>query len=178
MKFKFLFLSLLFFNFVWAGKYKEFNYDYSKTQSVKAVIKTQYGNIELDLTFKESPNTVANFITLSRKKFYDGLTFHRVIPNFMIQGGDPKGNGTGGPGYLFKDEKNVLTHETGTIAMANRGPNTNGSQFFINHKPNPHLNGRHTVFGKVTKGLDIIYKVKRGDKIISVTIDEKKSGKK
>ncbi|MCB0088735.1 MAG: peptidylprolyl isomerase, partial [Caldilineaceae bacterium] len=106
--------------------------------------------------------------------YYDGVTFHRVISDFMIQGGDPTGTGRGGPGYKFEDETrgNPLKHDTGVISMANAGPNTNGSQFFITHSPQPHLNGRHTVFGKVTKGQDVVDAVRQGDKIIKVTVTE------
>ena len=140
----------------------------------RATISTSKGDIVLDLEAKHAPKTVNNFVTLAKDGFYDGLTFHRVIPNFMIQGGDPQGTGTGGPGYKFEDETqgNPLTHETGVISMANAGPNTNGSQFFITHSPQPHLNGRHTVFGKVTEGQDVVDKIQKGDTMDSVTISE------
>ncbi|MBO9314812.1 MAG: peptidylprolyl isomerase, partial [Chloroflexus sp.] len=123
--------------------------DVSKTYRV--TMETTRGTIELDLYPQHAPLTVNNFVFLVREGFYDGLTFHRVIKDFVIQGGDPTGRGSGGPGYRFRDEVigNPLTHEAGVISMANAGPNTNGSQFFITHTPQPHLNGRHTVFGRV-----------------------------
>ena len=140
----------------------------------RATISTGRGDIVLDLFPEHAPKTVNNFVTLARDGFYDGLTFHRVIPDFMVQGGDPTGTGSGGPGYRFEDETrdNPLTHETGVISMANAGPNTNGSQFFITHGPQPHLNGRHTVFGKVVEGQDVVDAVKQGDTMNSVTIEE------
>jgi len=139
-----------------------------------ATLDTNKGTIELALYPEYAPKTVNNFAFLARENFYDGLTFHRVISNFMIQGGDPTGNGTGGPGYRFEDETrlNPLTHETGVISMANAGPNTNGSQFFITHSPQPHLNGKHTVFGKVTKGMDVVNLIRQGDVMNKVTITE------
>ena len=142
--------------------------------SYRATISTNRGDIVLDLEAQHAPKTVNNFVTLAKDGFYDGLTFHRVIPNFMIQGGDPQGTGTGGPGYKFEDETqgNPLTHETGVISMANAGPNTNGSQFFITHSPQPHLDGRHTVFGKVAEGQDVVDKIQQGDTMDSVTISE------
>ncbi len=143
-------------------------------KSYQATISTPKGDIVLDLSAENAPKTVNNFVTLAKDGFYDGLTFHRVIPNFMVQGGDPQGTGTGGPGYKFEDETqgNPLKHETGVISMANSGPNTNGSQFFITHSPQPHLNGRHTVFGKVTQGQDVVDQIKQGDTMDSVTISE------
>ena len=116
-----------------------------------ATIETNRGTIEIEFFPQNAPKTVNNFVFLTREGFYDGVSFHRVISNFMIQGGDPTGTGRGGPGFRFEDEikGNPLTHDTGVISMANAGPNTNGSQFFITHSPQPHLNGMHTVFGKV-----------------------------
>jgi peptidyl-prolyl cis-trans isomerase B (cyclophilin B) len=139
-----------------------------------ATIETNRGTIELQLSAQYAPKTVNNFVFLAREGFYDGVTFHRVISNFMIQGGDPTGSGRGGPGYKFEDEfkGNPLTHETGVISMANAGPGTNGSQFFITHSPQPHLNGKHTVFGKVTKGQDVVNAIRQGDKMTKVTITE------
>ncbi|MBA3412948.1 MAG: peptidylprolyl isomerase [Actinobacteria bacterium] len=121
-----------------------------------ATLHTNHGQIELELFDAEAPKTVENFVTLARKGFYDGLSFHRVIPDFMIQGGDPKGDGTGGPGYQFEDEQNDHPVERGALAMANAGPNTNGSQFFIvTAEACPWLDGKHTVFGRVTSGMEV-----------------------
>ena len=139
-----------------------------------AEMETEKGTIEIELYPKHAPKTVNNFVFLAREGFYDNLIFHRVIENFMIQGGDPTGTGTGGPGYKFEDEvkNNPLKHETKVISMANAGPNTNGSQFFITHLPQPHLDGRHTVFGKVVKGEDIVDKIAQMDMIYKVLIKE------
>lgn len=143
-------------------------------KTYRATIATDRGDIVIDLFPEHAPKTVNNFVALARDGFYDGLTFHRVIPNFMIQGGDPNGTGTGGPGYRFEDETagNPLRHETGSLSMANAGPNTNGSQFFITHAPQPHLDGRHTVFGTVVEGQDVVDSIKGGDTMTSVTITE------
>ncbi|MCL4300759.1 MAG: peptidylprolyl isomerase [Anaerolineae bacterium] len=141
----------------------------------QATIKTNKGDIQLELFAKDTPKTVNNFVFLARDKFYDGLTFHRVIPNFMAQGGDPNGDGRGGPGYRFEDETRGnprQKHETGSLSMANAGPNTNGSQFFICHGPQPHLDGKHTVFGQVTKGQDVVNSLKNGDVMNEVVITE------
>jgi len=140
----------------------------------KAQIKTGKGMIELELYPEHAPKTVNNFVFLSREGFYNGVSFHRVISNFVIQGGDPTGTGRGGPGYNFEDEVkgNPLIHKRGVISMANSGPNTNGSQFFITHSPQPHLNGNHTVFGKVIQGLDVVDTIREGDKMKKVTISE------
>ncbi|NJK78506.1 MAG: peptidylprolyl isomerase [Chloroflexaceae bacterium] len=139
-----------------------------------ATIETERGNIVIELAPEHAPKTVNNFVFLAREGFYDGGIFHRVISNFMVQGGDPTGSGRGGPGYKFEDETygNPLKHETGVISMANAGPNTNGSQFFITHSPQPHLNGKHTVFGKVVSGQEVVDAIKQGDKMVSVKIDE------
>lgn len=144
------------------------------TRSYSCTIETDRGSIELKLFAAEAPKTVNNFVFLAREGFYDGVTFHRVIPNFMIQGGDPTGSGSGGPGYRFADEftGNPHKHETGSLSMANAGPGTNGSQFFICHGPQPHLNGRHTVFGKVTAGQNVVDAIKQGDAMLKVTISE------
>lgn len=140
----------------------------------KVTMETDRGTIELELYPVHAPITVNNFVFLVREGFYDGVSFHRVIPNFVIQGGDPTGTGSGGPGYRFQDETfgNPLKHESKVISMANAGPNTNGSQFFITHSPQPHLNGRHTVFGKVVAGADVVDAVRQGDKMIKVTVTE------
>lgn len=138
----------------------------------EVVIQTTSGNIELELYAEHAPKTVNNFVFLAESGFYNGVTFHRVIANFMIQGGDPTGSGMGGPGYKFADETvgNPLRHERGVISMANAGPNTNGSQFFITHGPQPHLDGRHTVFGKVTQGQDVVDTIKQGDAMTQVDV--------
>jgi peptidyl-prolyl cis-trans isomerase B (cyclophilin B) len=143
-------------------------------KSYSCALETSKGMIGLDLYPEHAPNTVNNFVFLARAGFYDGISFHRVIPNFMVQGGDPTGSGSGGPGYRFEDEltNNPLTHEAGSLSMANAGPDTNGSQFFITHSPQPHLDGRHTVFGKVTAGQDVVDAIGEGDTIQSVTISE------
>ena len=150
----------------------EMQVDPSKTY--RAIFETNKGIIDSELYPKHAPKTVNNFVFLAREGFYDGLSFHRVISNFMIQGGDPTGTGMGGPGYKFEDETrgNPLTHEAKVISMANAGPNTNGSQFFITHSPQPHLNGRHTVFGKVTKGAEVVDAIQQGDSINTVEIRE------
>jgi peptidyl-prolyl cis-trans isomerase B (cyclophilin B) len=139
-----------------------------------ATVETNRGVIELELYPQYAPVTVNNFVFLAREGFYDGVRFHRVIPNFVIQGGDPTGTGRGGPGYQFQDEfdGNPLKHETGVISMANAGANTNGSQFFITHSPQPHLDGRHTVFGKVTSGQNVVDAIEQSDMMESVTITE------
>lgn len=143
--------------------------------AITATISTSKGDIKLNLFADKTPLTVLNFVNLSKRGFYNGLTFHRVIPDFMIQGGCPVGNGTGGPGYRFKDEfSNDLKHsKPGLLSMANAGPGTNGSQFFITHVPTPWLDNKHTIFGEVTGSNDqkIVDSIKGGDKINSITID-------
>ena len=144
--------------------------DLDKTYTV--TITTNRGVITLQLDALSAPKTVNNFVFLAKDNFYDGIVFHRVIPDFMIQTGDPTATGRGGPGYTFADEvkNNPLKHERGVISMANAGPSTNGSQFFITHVPTPHLNGKHTVFGKVTKGLDVVDAIRQGDTMVKVTV--------
>ena len=140
--------------------------------SLIATFDTARGPIKVELYPDKAPLTVANFVNLAQRGFYDGLSFHRVIPDFMIQGGCPEGSGRGGPGYRFEDEtKNGVRHERGVLSMANAGPNTNGSQFFITHVATPHLDGRHTVFGKVVEGLDVVDAIAQGDAIHSVKIE-------
>ena len=140
--------------------------------SLIATFDTSRGPIKVELFADKAPLTVANFVNLAKRGFYDGLSFHRVIADFMIQGGCPEGSGRGGPGYRFEDEtNNGVRHERGVLSMANAGPNTNGSQFFITHVPTPWLDGKHTVFGKVTEGLDVVDAVKQGDLITKVTIE-------
>ena len=126
----------------------------------QAILHTNHGAIELELHDADAPKTVTNFTKLAGEGFYDGLKFHRVIPDFMIQGGDPRGDGTGGPGYTFEDEPNERPVVRGALAMANSGPNTNGSQFFVvTADACPWLNGKHTVFGRVTSGMDVVDKI-------------------
>ncbi len=157
-------------------------------EGLYAEMETSKGKIVLQLEFEKTPLTVANFVGLAEgtkhysrdgsapkaqgKPFYDGLTFHRVIPNFMIQGGDPQGNGRGGPGYQFRNEIVAsLKHDgPGILSMANAGPDTNGSQFFITHKDTPWLDGRHTVFGHVVEGQDVVNKIAQGDTIKTIKI--------
>ena len=149
-----------------------------------ATFNTSKGDIRIQLFEDLVPNTVENFVKLIKDGFYNGLKFHRVIPDFMIQGGCPLGNGTGGPGYQFADEfVSSLKHDSeGILSMANAGPGTNGSQFFITHAPTPHLDGAHTVFGKVISGMDVVLKIRErdpmsdpnpGDVINSIEIEEK-----
>lgn len=142
----------------------------------KAIIKTEKGDMKVDFFSEDAPNTVDNFVTLSKKGFYDGLTFHRVIQDFVIQGGCPKGDGSGGPGYTIDcelDGENQY-HERGVLSMAHAGRNTGGSQFFICHsrKNTAHLDGNHTVFGKVEEGLDVIDEIAQGDSIEEIEILE------
>lgn len=140
--------------------------------SYQATIKTARGDVHLDLFAADAPKTVNNFVFLANEKFYDGLTFHRVIQGFMSQGGCPYGDGRGGPGYRFEDEikGNPHKHETGSLSMANAGPNTNGSQFFICHGPQPHLDGRHTVFGRVRSGQEVVTSLQNGDVISEIVV--------
>ena len=137
-----------------------------------AVIKTNRGDLALELYAQDAPVTVNSFVSLARKGFYNGLTFHRIIPGFMAQGGDPTGTGSGGPGYKFQDEFSSRTHQAGSLSMANSGPGTNGSQFFICYAPQPHLNGKHTVFGQLTQGMDALKQLVNGDKMNEVIITE------
>ena len=140
--------------------------------SLIATFDTDRGPIRVELFADKAPLTVANFVNLAKRGFYDGLNFHRVIADFMIQGGCPEGSGRGGPGYRFEDETgNGVKHERGVLSMANAGPNTNGSQFFITHVATPWLDGKHTVFGKVVEGLDVVDAIAQGDAIHSVKIE-------
>ena len=166
----------------WTFGKEEMAKEYSKVPEMKietdrtytVTIDTVRGKINIELFPEHAPKTVNNFIFLAKEGYYDGIKFHRVIPDFMIQGGDPTGTGCGGPGYAFEDEfkNNPLRHETGSLSMANAGPGTNGSQFFITHKPQPHLDGRHTVFGKVISGQDVVDSIRQNDVMESVTIAE------
>lgn len=140
--------------------------------SLIAHFDTDRGPIRIELAADKAPLTVANFVNLAKRGFYDGLNFHRVIADFMVQGGCPEGSGRGGPGYRFEDEaNNGLRHERGVLSMANAGPNTNGSQFFITHVPCGWLDGKHTVFGKVVEGMGVVDAVRQGDLIKSVKIE-------
>jgi len=136
-------------------------------------LETTKGEVQLELYPEHAPKTVNNFVFLVKEAFYDGISFHRVIDNFMVQGGDPTGSGMGGPGYKFEDELsgNPLKHGSKVISMANSGPNTNGSQFFITHLPQPHLDGKHTVFGKVIQGEDVVDSIQQGDLINKASVD-------
>ncbi|HEY87687.1 MAG TPA: peptidylprolyl isomerase [Dehalococcoidia bacterium] len=138
-----------------------------------ATIETGKGNLVLELFARNVPVTVNNFVFLAREGFYDDTTFHRVIPDFMAQGGDPTGTGTGGSGYKFADEFTEHTHIAGALSMANSGPNTNGSQFFITYTPQHHLNGHHSVFGQLVDGMDVLKAIKNGDTIIRITVEER-----
>jgi peptidyl-prolyl cis-trans isomerase B (cyclophilin B) len=137
----------------------------------KAVIKTIKGDINIEFFDKDAPETVGNFAKLAKSGFYNGLTFHRVIPNFVIQGGCPNGDGTGGPGYSIKCEINSNKHLAGSLSMAHRGKNTGGSQFFVCHSPQPHLDGVHTVFGR-THDMSVVKAIRAGDKMKEVIILE------
>jgi peptidyl-prolyl cis-trans isomerase B (cyclophilin B) len=145
-----------------------------KNKNYTATFETSRGAIVCDLFAKDAPVTVNNFVFLAREKFYDGTVFHRVIQNFMVQGGDPTGSGRGGPGYRFEDEvkNNPHKHKVGTLSMANAGPGTNGSQFFITHVATDWLDGKHTVFGQVRNGQDVVNQIQQGDQLKSVSIQE------
>ena len=142
--------------------------------SQSAVITLDNGQkIRIDFFPEDAPKTVENFVTLAKKGFYDGLTFHRIVPDFVVQGGCPKGNGTGGPGYQIKAEFNKQKHLRGSVAMArSQHPDSAGSQFYITYGPTPHLNGNYTVFGKVVEGMEHVDRIKQGDRMSSVAIVE------
>jgi len=147
--------------------------DMSESNSnIRIIIKTNKGDIHTTVFASEVPITAANFLNLAKTGYYDGLTFHRVINDFMVQGGDPTGTGSGGPGYRFEDEiRPALKHsKPGILSMANAGPGTNGSQFFITHVATPWLDGKHTVFGEVTQGQDVVNAIAQGDTITSIEI--------
>lgn len=143
------------------------------TKTYTATIETTKGDLVLELFAADVPKTVNNFVFLAREGFYDGIVFHRIIPGFMAQTGDPMGTGMGDPGYKFADEFTSHGHGTGALSMANSGPGTNGSQFFITYAPQPHLDGKHSVFGQLTDGMDVLTSLVDGDKMISVVIEEK-----
>lgn len=138
-----------------------------------ATLTTDKGDLILELFPVEVPNTVNNFVFLVREGFYDGTVFHRIIAGFMAQGGDPTGTGRGGPGYTFPDEFSKRKHVKGALSMANAGPNTNGSQFFITYEPQPHLDNHHSVFGQLTKGMEVLVSLTNGSKLLKATIEEK-----
>lgn len=140
-------------------------------RTYRALIKTNKGDIQLQLNPAEAPITVNNFVALAREGFYDGVTFHRVVPQFVIQGGDPTGSGSGGPGYKFQDEPVKRPYKAGTLAMANAGPNTNGSQFFICLEDQPGLPPNYTIFGDTVAGMDVVRNIRVGDVMQSVTIE-------
>lgn len=144
----------------------------AKVKDIRIELETNKGKIEATIYASKVPMTAANYLNLAKRGYYNGLKFHRVIPNFMIQGGDPQGTGMGGPGYRFGDEFDPsLIHDgPGVFSMANAGPGTNGSQFFITHKATSWLNGKHSVFGKVTKGMDVVNAIRGGDTIKSIKI--------
>ena len=138
-----------------------------------ATIETEKGNLVLELFASDVPLTVNNFVFLTREGFYDGSTFYRVIPDFMVQGGDPTGTGTGGPGYSFADEFTEHSHVAGALSMANSGPNTNSCHFFITYAPQHHLDGHHSVFGQLIEGMEVLERIEQGEVIIRITIEEK-----
>lgn len=144
-----------------------------KDKKYTATIETERGDLVIELFAADVPVTVNNFVFLAREGFYDGITFHRVIPDFMVQGGDPTGTGSGGPGYKFGDEFTKRSHSSGTLSMANSGPGTNGSQFFITYSPQPHLDNHHSVFGQLTEGKEVLLAICQGDVMKKVTIEEK-----
>ena len=141
---------------------------------IKITLHTTAGDIDATIFASKVPVTAANFLNLAKRGYYDGISFHRVIPNFMVQGGDPTGTGSGGPGYKFADEidRSLRHSKAGIFSMANAGPNTNGSQFFITHLPTPHLDGKHAVFGEVTAGQVVVNNIVKGDKINSITLHD------
>lgn len=147
--------------------------DTKGSKELTATIKTAKGDIKLTLLPAEAPITVMNFVNLAQRGFYDGIKFHRVIANFMIQGGDPTGTGRSGPGYQFKDEfsPKARHNSAGTLSMANSGPGTNGSQFFVTHNATTHLDDKHTVFGKVIEGQDVVDSIAKGDVMTTITIE-------
>ena len=158
---------------VFSGGQTEMPIEASQANELTAVITTTKGDIHVTLYPAEAPVTVANFVNLAQRGYYDGLKFHRVIANFMIQGGDPTGTGSGGPGYRFADEFHRLRRHTsaGTMSMANSGPGTNGSQFFITHGPTTHLDDKHTIFGKVSSGQDVVDAIAQDDVMTTLVIE-------
>jgi len=133
-------------------------------------LETSFGTIKIGLDKEKAPITVDNFVSLARRGYFDGQAFHRVVPNFVVQAGDPRGDGNGGPGYAIRDELNPHRYHRGTLGMALSGPNTGGSQFFVAHSPQPHLDGGYTVFGQLRSGGDVLDRIVQGDRIVSITI--------
>ena len=144
---------------------------FANSQPLVAVIETERGMMKAELNDRAAPSTVANFVNLALRGFYDGLSFHRVERNFMVQGGDPRADGTGGPGYEFAGELLLKHNRQGVLSMANSGPGTDGSQFFITHLATPHLDGKHSVFGRITEGLRVVLQIRRRDKINRISIE-------
>ncbi len=163
-------ISRLFFLFIFTGILAMTST--ATAASLTCTLETDKGKIDLELAADKAPVTVASFVNLVQRGYYDGVTFHRVVPGFVIQGGDPEGSGRGGPGYQFEDEFSPdLRHSSaGILSMANAGPGTNGSQFFITLDATPHLDSRHSVFGKVTGGMDVVKNIRQGDRIVKATI--------
>jgi cyclophilin family peptidyl-prolyl cis-trans isomerase len=139
---------------------------------VRAVVRTDKGSFTIELLPDDAPLTVDNFVQLARRGYFNNVTFHRVVPNFVIQGGDPRGDGSGGPGYQIRCEINEVEYERGAVGMALSGKDTGGSQWFVTHSPQPHLDGGYTVFGRVVSGMDVVDSIERGDLIRSVSITE------
>lgn len=167
-----LLLVLATFGLAQEAPNKEYKPDFSGLDSIRARVHTGYGAMTFFLEAKKAPVTVANFVALADSKFYDKLKFHRVIPGFMAQGGDPKGDGTGGPGWTIRDEfDSTLKHVPGALSMANAGPGTGGSQFFVVQVAQPHLDGKHSVFGMLRDGWDISCLIEAGDAIDSIRIE-------
>lgn len=159
------------------GGGRDYGRNFQGIDSLVAVIETHEGIIRVNLLFKQAPNTVANFEHHIKKGFYDGVIFHRVVQQFMIQTGDSTGTGKADPGFRIDYERNNLSHEIGMVSMANTGnPDSGGTQFFILQYPQPHLDGKHTIFGQVIDGLDVIYRIEKGDPMIKVSIIEKQAG--
>jgi len=141
-------------------------------KTVRAVVNTDKGAFILELLAQEAPLNVDNFVQLAQKGYFDNITFHRVVPNFVVQGGDPRGDGNGGPGYQIRCEINEVPYERGAVGMALSGKDTGGSQWFVTHSPQPHLDGGYTVFGRVTSGMEVVDKIVRGDRILSINVTE------
>ncbi|MBC7932621.1 MAG: peptidylprolyl isomerase [Rubrivivax sp.] len=147
-------------------------------KNVRAIVSTDKGALTIELLAEDAPLTVDNFVQLARRNYFNGITFHRVVPNFVIQGGDPRGDGNGGPGYQIRCEINMSPYARGAVGMALSGKDTGGSQWFVTHSPQPHLDGGYTVFGRVVEGLEVVDRIARGDRIRSVQIVETKASRR